>query len=72
MLNLFRTPYARRVESENERLRLRYQLWENRIEPARTLALIASKDKEIEALKKTIRALKRGRDRAGRFTPCEK
>lgn len=80
MLNLFRTPYVRRLEAENEwlrqeRMEAMMKLWDavaNSRDAQRgsapTLALIASKDKEIEALKKTVRALKRERDRAGRFT----
>ena len=127
MLNLFRTPYVRRLEEENAELRakemarlrsplqdmdfranfrrdqqindlkyetaelrkqvaelqerdalvqqvgkLRGDLWSVMAGPSNTLALIASKDKEIEALKKTVRDLKRERDRAGRFAPCEK
>lgn len=66
MLNLFRTPYIRRLGAENERLRA--QIWEAKTEPARMLALVASKNKEIATLKAEIRALKRERDRAGRFT----
>lgn len=46
--------------------------WQAKTEPARTLALMAAKDKEIATLKAEIRALKRERDRAGRFVPCEK
>ncbi|CDG39613.1 MULTISPECIES: hypothetical protein [Asaia] len=77
MLNLFRTPYARRLEAENRRLssdaaRMQFLLWEAKTEPARTLALMAAKDKEIATLKAENRALKRERDRAGRFAPCEK
>lgn len=70
MLNLFRTPYVRRLEEENQRLRA--QIGKAKADPARTLALVASKDKEIEGFKKVIRALKRERDRAGRFATCEK
>ena len=65
MLNLFRTPYARRLEAEIGRLRV--LLWEAKAEPARTLALMAAKDKEIATLKAENRALRRERDRAGRF-----
>ncbi|MDL2172442.1 hypothetical protein [Asaia sp. HumB] len=61
---------CRRLEAENERLRV--LLWEAKTEPARTLALMAAKDKEIAALKAENRALRRDRDRAGRFAPCEK
>ncbi|GAB6854060.1 hypothetical protein JCM15831A_10840 [Asaia astilbis] len=87
----FLFPRLRRLESENESLRAqlsgarlllddaRGKLWESQTDPARTLALVASrdkevasKDKEIDALKSEIRALKRQRDRAGRFAPCEK
>ncbi|NVN06046.1 hypothetical protein HW509_10660 [Asaia spathodeae] len=46
--------------------------WEAKTEPARTLAILIAKDKEIGELKKMIHALKRERDRAGRFAPCEK
>ncbi|WP_336717523.1 hypothetical protein [Asaia bogorensis] len=46
--------------------------WQAKTEPARTLALMAAKDKEIATLKAEIRVLKRERDRAGRFVPCEK
>jgi len=65
MLNLFRTPYARRLEDEIGRPRV--LLWEAKAEPARTLALMAAKDKQIATLKAANRALKRERDRAGRF-----
>lgn len=70
MLNLFRTPYVRRLEAENDRLRIR--LWKEQNRAAPMLALVASKNKEIEGFKKVIRALKRERDRDGRFTTCEK
>ncbi|WP_336763500.1 hypothetical protein [Asaia sp. VD9] len=69
MLN-FLFPRLRRLEAENERLRV--LLWEAKAEPARTLALLAAKDKEIATLKAENRALKRERDRNGRFAPCEK
>lgn len=66
MLNLFRMPYVRRLGAENERLRA--QIGEAKTVPARMLALVASKNKEINALKDEIRELKRERDRDGRFT----
>ncbi|RUT26917.1 hypothetical protein C0V97_03645 [Asaia sp. W19] len=66
----FLFPRLRRLEAENERLRV--LLWEAKAEPARTLALMAAKDKEIATLKAENRVLKRERDRAGRFAPCEK
>ncbi|MDR6182018.1 hypothetical protein [Asaia bogorensis] len=62
---LFSSRYPR-LEAENERLRV--LLWEAKTEPARTLALMAAKDKEIATLKAEIRALKQERNRAGRFT----
>lgn len=80
----FLFPRLRRLEAENESLRAqlsgarllleeaRLKLWETQTDPARTLALVASRDKEIDALKSENRALKRQRDRAGRFAPCEK
>lgn len=46
--------------------------WQAKTEPARTLALLAAKDKEIDELRKAVRTLWRERDRAGRFAPCEK
>jgi len=84
MLNLFRTPYARRLEAENESLRAqvsgsrllleeeRLKLWEAVPDSMRMLSLVASREREILALKAEIRALKRERDRNGRFAPCEK
>lgn len=66
----FLFPRLRRLEAENERLRV--LLWEAKAEPARALALMVAKDKEIATLKAENRALRRERDRAGRFAPCEK
>jgi|GEM_PF-2708153 len=73
MLNLFRTPYTRLIDAESRRrssdaVRLQFLLWEAKTEPARTLALIAAKNQEIATLKAENRALKRERDRVGRFT----
>ncbi|WP_406586411.1 hypothetical protein [Asaia lannensis] len=66
IMNLFRTPYVRRLEAENDRLRIR--LWKEQNRAAPMLALVASKNKEIEELKKSVRDLNRERDRGGRFT----
>ncbi|GAB6854432.1 hypothetical protein JCM15831A_14560 [Asaia astilbis] len=83
MLNLL-FPRLRRLEAENESLRAqlsgvrllleeeRLKLWEARPDPVRMLVLVASQNREIHALKSENRALKRQRDRAGRFAPCER
>ncbi|GBQ89040.1 hypothetical protein AA0535_1696 [Asaia krungthepensis NRIC 0535] len=76
----FLFPRLRRLKAENEWLRQERteamaKLWDAAANSraaqrgsARTLALLAAKDKEIDELRKTVRTLWRERDRAGRFT----
>lgn len=74
----------RRLKAENDRLVALlaateivhtgqdHELWKAKAEAGRALSLLGAKERKIAALKAEIRDLKRERDRAGRFAPCEK
>lgn len=80
----FLFPRLRRLSAENDRLVALlaateivhtgqdHELWKAKAEAGRALSLLAAKDCEINLLKAENRDLKRERDRAGRFSPCEK